>query len=98
MYALSLEKIQSRLGLHRSGKPEGVGVRASPRSEDQPIDSIAQGLEHLGFHVRIDASCQSSTPCGYAAATRWQFFWIARWREVTSLKPMKGLGWAEMAA
>ena len=28
MYALSLEKIQSRLGLHRSGKPEGVGVRA----------------------------------------------------------------------
>ena len=41
---------------------------SSPLSEDQPIDSIAQGVERLGFHVRIDPSCQSSSPCGYAAA------------------------------
>lgn len=41
---------------------------SSPLSAEQPIESIAESVERLGFQVQIGASCRSSTPCGYAAA------------------------------
>ena len=42
---------------------------SSPLSQDQPITSIADAVERLGFRVRIGDSCHSAAPCGYAAAS-----------------------------